>query len=217
MLINSFCGPCYYCAALSIQASLDETIYIVTEGRFTMSVNMDYKHPHPFKCLMETCFLKGNVGNWYWDIDDVVVTPYVTGVKPADWYCNLSGWTNPDDVPQLFVGRNYQNLTPFYTSTHEEKDALLDLIHDLKKKRDNAVIRPTGGVSKTSKRVFVASGSDPSNFSLFMIETDNWASFLLQMKEKFALSSVSSVKIAEVNIAVSSIDEISANDKLVIY
>jgi hypothetical protein len=37
------------------------------------------------------------------------------------------------------------------------------------------------------------------------------------MKEKFSLASISSVQLADVNVAVSSISEISANDKLVIY
>jgi hypothetical protein len=68
-----------------------------------------------------------------------------------------------------------------------------------------------------AKRVFVASASDPSNFSAFVLENDNWASFLLQMKEKFALSSISHVQLADVNATVSSVSEISANDKLVIY
>ena len=89
---------------------------------------------------------------------------------------------------------------------------------DIKKRRDNAPKVSINMVNVSiSKRVFVASASDPSNFSLYMIENDNWASFILQMKEKFALSSISSVQLADVNVTVSSIAEISGNDKLIIY
>ena len=69
----------------------------------------------------------------------------------------------------------------------------------------------------SSKRVFVASSSDPSNFTLFMIESDSWDSFLEKMKEKFGMPAVASVKLADVGVAVSSVSEVSSNDKLVIY
>ena len=207
------CGLCFCSNAIHMQAAHDNTIYIVTEGRFLNHVDLDYVLPNP---MLGICSSKVVTKGFYLDIDEVNVSAYRGGVKPSCEPCKCL--MNPDDIPFIHIGRDYQY--PFSVNSVEERDEIVLLINKLKTRRDNAKIGGGGGgggaVAKTSKRVFVASASDPTNFSLFMIESDNWASFVLQMKEKFALSSINSVQIAEVNVTVSSIAEISANDKLLI-
>ena len=207
MTISSGC--CVFSNTIHLQAAHDNTLYVITEGRFLNNVDLNYTLPSP---ILGMCSSSVVAKGFYLDIDEIGVNAYKGGVKPACEPCKCL--TNPDDIPLIYIGQH-----EFTANSFEERDEIISLIWKIKTRRDNAKVGGGGGgavVTKTSKRVFVASASDPTNFSLFMIESDNWASFELQMKEKFALSSISSVQLAEVNIAVTSIGEISANDKLII-
>lgn len=152
---------------------------------------------------------------FYLDIDEVNISAYPGNVKPACELCKCL--MNPDDIPFIHIGEKYGNS--FSCNSTEERDEIIRLVNKLKSRRDNAKLGfngGSGGGGASKKRIFVACASDPTNFSLYMIESDNWETFKNQMKEKFALSSINSVQIAEVNVTVSSIAEISANDKLLI-
>jgi hypothetical protein len=151
---------------------------------------------------------------FYLDIDEMSVSIYPGNVKPACEPCKCL--MNPDDIPFIYIGKNYGNK--FSVNSIEERDEIVKLIRNIQSRRDNAKIGGGGGGGggASKKRVFVACASDPTNFSLHMIESDNWETFKNQMKEKFALSSINSVQIAEVNVTVSSTAEISGNDKLII-
>jgi len=214
LLVTSLlCGSCFFSNSIHLQAAHDKTIYVITEGRFLNHVDLDYVLPNP---ILGMCSSSAVAKGFYLDIDEVNVSAYPGGVKPACQPCKCL--LNPDDIPLIYIGRNYQYS--FSVNSFEERDEIISLIHKIRMRRDNAKFGGGGGGSgvatKTTKRIFVACASDPTNFSLFMIESDNWSTFENQMKEKFALSSIYSVKIAEVNVTVSSIAEISANDKLII-
>lgn len=142
------------------------------------------------------------------------ISAYKGNVKPACEPCKCL--MNPDDIPFIHIGKNYGDS--FSCNSTTERDEIIHLVRNLKSRRDNAKLGGGGGGGggASKKRIFVSCASDPTNFSLYMIESDNWETFKNQMKEKFALSSINSVQIAEVNVTVSSIAEISANDKLLI-
>ena len=153
---------------------------------------------------------------FYLDIDEVGVGNTKRGLG-SEGCCKCL--TNPDDIPLIhFWTRNKEYS--FSANSIEDRDEIIRTINRIKTRRDNAKMGGGGGggvvVAKISKRVFVASASDPTNFSLFLIESDDWASFVLKMKEKFALATISSVKLAEVDIPVTSIAEINVNDKIII-
>ena len=212
MLLATFtaCFGCYFASnAIHLQAAHDKIIYIVTEGRFTYHVDLNYELPNNF---LGCCSSRQQFKGFYLDIDEVNVSAYPQGIKPACEPCKCI--MNPDDIPHIFIGGSYNYAFP--VASHEERDELIKLIHEIKSRRDNSIIR--GGVSNTStsKRVFIAPSFDPTNFSLMNIESDDWELFMKLLKVKYPDLTITSVKLADVNIQVTKVAEISANDKLII-
>ena len=124
--------PCCCLSFASIpsqQKSLEKTLYVITEGRITIHVP-EYEHPYCGTCLDMLKWPKASKGV-YFDMDQL----HVTSNKGENGCC--LPYTDPDRVPYLGVyymittrkrGKHKGTVHPFYASSEEERDAIMDLI-----------------------------------------------------------------------------------------